>query len=123
MKLNDPFGRVGRRQEAGYAALKAQLEAGGIDQVTALDAVAQRMTRTAFLFMAIVIVVTLLAALLIPPWRGVVGAFGAVALLWLGTTLFRTRMHLRRYRRELRLSATDPRADPHDNKLPGDSEP
>lgn len=123
MKLNDPFGRVGRRQEAGYAAMKSQLLAEGINEVSALDAVTQRITRVASLFIAIVIVVTLLMAMFVPPWRGIIGIFGGVAVLWLGTTLIRTRMHLRRYRRELSLQGGDPNTDPHDNHPPGDPWP
>lgn len=123
MKLNDPFGRVGRRQEASYAALKAQLIAEGIDQVSAVDAVMQRMTRMALLFMTITIGVTLLAGLLFAPWWGLVGVLGGITLLWLSATLFRTRTHLRRYRRELSREAAAHRDNPHDNKAPGGSEP
>jgi hypothetical protein len=123
MKPDDPFGRVGRRQEAGYAALKSQLLAEGVHEVAALDAVTQRMTRMAFLFIAIVVVVTLSLALLLRPWRVLVGIFGGIALLWLGTTLIRTRMHLRRYRRELSRIATDASASPRDNHPPGGPKP
>ena len=111
MKLNDPFGRVGRREQAGYAAVKSQLLAEGVSSLDALNASTQRITRSLVLFAFLVIAISALAASTVPAWRGLIGVFAALSLIWIGTTYVRTRLHLKRFREELeKVGAPDAKA-------------
>ena len=101
MKLNDPFGRVGRRQQAGYAAVKSQLLAEGVTSIGALDASTRRITRSVVLFAVVVLGISVLVASTVPAWRGLIGVFAALGLIWIGATFVRTRLHLKRFRDEL----------------------
>jgi hypothetical protein len=120
MKLNDPFGRVGRRQQAGYAAVKSQLLAEGISTVAAVEATARRITRSALLFALVVSGLSVLVAGLVPAWRGLTGVFAGLALIWIGATFARTRLHLKRFRAELNgAGAARPTAEPDNNTSTG----
>lgn len=102
MKLNDPFGRVGRREQAGYAAVKSQLLAEGVSSISALDASTRRITRSVVIFALVVIGISVLVASTVPAWRGLIGVFAALGLIWIGATFVRTRLHLKRFRDELK---------------------
>ncbi len=110
-KLNDPFGRVGRRQAKSYESLKTHLLAEGISSIEALNETQRRIKRFTWMLVAIVLCVTLLIGLAVPPWRILVAVFGGLALTWLGTTALRTQLHLKRYRRELEAEPGDQPTD------------
>ena len=120
-KFNDPFGRVGRRQARSYEDLKSRLQATGIKTIEALDDAQHRITRLAWLLVTIVVGVTGLVVLALPPWRWLVTVFGGLALIWLGATAFRTRLHLRRYRRELEVERHDEPSDASTTNSPSES--
>ncbi len=104
MKLNDPFGRVGRRDQAKYETIKQQLQSAGIDSTGALTTAQRNINRSVLTLLAVVIGMAALFALLAPATRGIVGTFGALILLWISANYVQTRLHLRRYRRELETS-------------------
>lgn len=101
MKLNDPFGRVGRREQAGYATVKSQLLAEGVSSISALDASTRRITQSVVIFSLVILGISVLVASTVPAWRGLIGVFAALALIWIGATFVRTRLHLKRFRDEL----------------------
>lgn len=100
MKLNDPFGRVARRDRDQYAALRQRLRQAGVrDQ----DAVRNFARRTRSTLMRVVLLVLAGAAgmmLLFPDMRGPIVALAVLILAWIGVGYFRTQVYLSRYRRE-----------------------
>jgi uncharacterized membrane protein YjjP (DUF1212 family) len=121
MKLNDPFGRVGRRQQAHYAAVRQQLQAEGVDSLNALDAVEHRMTRSFWVMTAGIAGIAALIALLLPAGQGITLVFAALALLWAGSHYLQTRLLLKRYRRELDPPAASGGTRPQDQTTDGGS--
>jgi len=100
MKLNDPFGRVGRRQSQAYAALRQQLHERGVRDTESLAGLAASMTRSALAWASVTLASGALAMLLFPGLRAVVGVCVVLVLLWLGSSWWQARLHLRRYRIE-----------------------
>jgi uncharacterized membrane protein YjjP (DUF1212 family) len=121
MKLNDPFGRVGRRQQANYAAVRQQLQAEGVDSIGALDAIERRMTRSFWVMAAGIAATAALIALLLTAWQGISLVFAALGLLWAGSHYLQTRLLLRRYRRELESAAASGGLHPQDQTTDGGS--
>ena len=117
MKLDDPFGRVGRRQTAGYKAVKSQLLAQGVSNTVELAAVTRRITRSALLFALLVLAVSVMAGLLVPSWRPLIAVFAGLAVIWIGATFLRTRLFLKRFHAELD-HAGAAQAQPDDNDKP-----
>ncbi|MDJ0740051.1 MAG: hypothetical protein QNJ91_10055 [Gammaproteobacteria bacterium] len=111
MSLNDPFGRVARRQEAAYLALREQLRQQGVATEQAAHAARRRLQQTGLRVAAIVIGIALLAAMLAPGLRAVIGILTLLILVWLASSFVQTRAHLSRYQREL--SAAQAVADNH----------
>lgn len=100
MKLNDPFGRVGRRHSQGYADFRRQLQERGLRDAEALAGLAASMRRSAFAWAALTLLSGTLAMLLFPAMSAIIGVGVILALLWLGSSWWQARMHLRRYRIE-----------------------
>jgi len=105
VKLNDPFGRVGRRQQANYAAVRQQLQAEGVGSGGELDAIEQRLSRTFWIAAGVLGGITTLIVALAPAWQGLALVFAALGLLWAGSHFLQTRLYLKRYRRELEQAA------------------
>lgn len=100
MKLNDPFGRVARRDRAQYTALKARLQEAQIRDAQALEVFAAN-TRTALLRLLLVVVaVSAGMVLLFPAASSLIVLLGTLGLLWLAVSYVQTHLYLRRYLRE-----------------------
>ena len=87
MKLNDPFGRVSRRQQQTYAALCARLKQQGVDDIASVHAFVARVQTLAFGSVIGVIAVTLIVVAVLPTLGGLIGVLGGIAgtgLAWLG---------------------------------------
>jgi len=97
VKLNDPFGRVSRRQQQTYAALCARLKQQGVNDITSVHTFVARVRTLALGSVIGVIAVTLILTALLPTLGGLIGVLGALALIWLLTSYLQTRMYLRRY--------------------------
>lgn len=100
MKLNDPFGRVSRRNLDRYAALRARLLDEGIRDTAKVRRFRQNMTATLLRLVALVSVCSAAVALPFPAARGPALLCGALALLWLIVGYAQTRLYLARYLRE-----------------------
>jgi hypothetical protein len=107
MKLNDPFGRVGRRQSQAYASLSTQWHQQGVRDAAAVAQVAQTMRRSAGAWIAIILGSGALAMLLFAGLRGMILVLGGLALLWIAVGWLQTRLYLQRYLRE-ECQITDP---------------
>jgi hypothetical protein len=100
VKLNDPFGRVARRQQQTYAALRARLKQQGVNDIASVRAFVARVRAIAFGSVIGVVAVTLALGTVLPALGGLIGVLGVLALIWLGTSYLQTRMYLRRYLNE-----------------------
>jgi uncharacterized membrane protein YcaP (DUF421 family) len=100
VKLNDPFGRVSRRQQQTYAALCARLKQQGVNDIASVQTFVARVRTLAIGSVIGVIAVTLILSAVLPTLGGLIGVLGALALIWLATSYLQTRMYLRRYLNE-----------------------
>lgn len=100
MKLNDPFGRVARRDRARYSALKDRLQQANILDARALQGFIDNVTATMLRLLAVILAAAMVLALLFPEASGLIMLLAALVLLWLAVSYVQTRLYLRRYRRE-----------------------
>jgi len=100
MKLNDPFGRVARRDRAQYSALRSRLQEAKIHDAQGLQGFTDNVRTTLLRLLAVVLAVAAGAVLLFPAASGLIMLLGALAMLWLGVSYVQTRLYLRRYLRE-----------------------
>ena len=97
MKLNDPFGRLARRDESGYAAVRLRLKAAGIDDAAGVERILKQTRRNVLAFGAAVVLSTLGLALLLPRVAPIVYALALLLLAVATHALIQGRRHLRRY--------------------------
>lgn len=100
MKLNDPFGRVSSRNEAGYRSLRDRLRQEGIQDKQAVGIVTANMTASLVKTLALLFGLSMVLALFFPLFRNALLGVNILALLWASAAYFKTRMHLKRYLRE-----------------------
>ena len=99
MSLNDPFGRVSRRQNDAYRRLRDQLRQQGIVTPPAVRQAQHRLRQTSLRLLAIIIAAAALGGVLFPDLRAVIAVTIALVLLWLGSSYLQTRTHLNTYLR------------------------
>jgi len=100
MKLNDPFGRVARRDRAQYTALKQRLCQAQIRDAQALQGFTANVSTMFVRLLAVVLAVSLGLLLLFPTAASLIALLGTLALLWLAASYVQTRLYLKRYLRE-----------------------
>ena len=100
MKMNDPFGRVSKRDRRDYASLRDRLQQEGIRDSRAVDGLIANMNATATKLLLLLFGISLVLGVFLPSIR--IGLAGTVALLllWATVVYVKTRMHLKRYARE-----------------------
>lgn len=116
MQLNDPFGRVSRRQQQAYASLRSQLRQQGMHTSAGARAARDKLGRTTLHLALIVAVLFGAVAVLFPALQGAAVVTAALVLVWLTSSYLQTRAHLNNYLDELvdaeRRGAHDPRPEP-----------
>ncbi len=120
MNLNDPFQRVSRKRQRTYAALRDSLLKQGVHDYDAALVVSNAMSRNAAVLSAILLVATVISVVLFPHAAGIVLILALLAAIWIGTTFFQARMHLKRYMLEECRPST-PNSDTEDTNDPGDT--
>ena len=120
MSLNDPFGRVSRRQAQAYSACREQLRTSGITSIDQVTAQVHRLGRNLLGLTGVVALVAIMAGWLFPSQRTWVGVVTTLVLLLLGSGFVQTRACLARYRNELARSGDvdDGRGQPETPKTP-----
>jgi hypothetical protein len=96
MKLDDPFGRMQRRDEADYEALKAALKRAGVRNADGARRVLAQSQRNALLFCAAVLMTGLLGAGLLPALAPAILALALLLLAVAIKALVKGRGHARR---------------------------
>lgn len=97
MNLNDPFGRLARRDEKEYQALCAVLKRDGVDNHDAVQHVEATVRHRVMISICVVLAATLLLAFLLPQWKVIVFAISVFIIFWMVKTLVSSRRHLQRY--------------------------
>lgn len=101
MNLNDPFGRVARKNRRGYQALRAQLQEAGVTDVQALSGVVRQSRQSMTRLVAGLLGVAAVAALIFPGLATAVSLVAAMLLIGVIASYLQVRAHLNRYRNEL----------------------
>jgi hypothetical protein len=96
-RLNDPFGRLQRRDEAGYATVKAALVRAGMRDRAAVERVIARTRARVTVFIAVVCAVLIPAAAVWPRAAPVTLALGVLLVAVAVNSLIKGSRHLRRY--------------------------
>jgi hypothetical protein len=100
LKLNDPFGRVSKKNRRNYQALQDRLRQEGIRDEAAIARFTANMSATALKLAMIVCGLSLMLAVVFPHFLAALLGLDVLLLLWIGVGYFQTRMHLKRYARE-----------------------
>ena len=111
MKLNDPFGRMERRHQVGYEALRDSLHRNKIDTVEGARKIIRDTQRRALKFVVGAAAVLLLTYLLLPSFLIGVGAVVVLAGAWVITWTINGERYVKRYIEE-ELSSTRQESDP-----------
>lgn len=109
MKLNDPFGRMARRNEREYDSLATSLQSAGMtdpQQAEDLLVKLEKRTRTG---LSIIIPAALVLLVLFRDYWMFIAAFTLLICIWLIKTTQKARVYIRRYVDEY---LTEPKAEP-----------
>jgi hypothetical protein len=96
-RLNDPFGRLQRRDEAGYATVKAALVRAGVRDREAVERAIARTRARVAVFIAVVGAVLVPAAALWPRAAPVTLALGVLLVAFAVNSLIKGTRHFKRY--------------------------
>jgi hypothetical protein len=97
MNLNDPFGRLQRRDQAGYDSLRQQLQDAGIDSAEAVQQLMANTRRNVLRFIAILVLSALVLLGLLPKLAPVTLSLALLLLVVAGNALIKGQRHLQRY--------------------------
>lgn len=115
MKLNDPFGRLEKRQQASYEMMRDAMQRGGIDtEQAAQDVIKQSKTRS-LKFLSVVLAILLLILTLVPKYMPVLACLAIIMIIWAVKSMVSGKRYVDRYIKE----EIQGRAEKQDNSLPG----
>lgn len=100
MSLNDPFGRVARKNARAYEGLRERLRQQGVCSREGVDVFIRGTSATALKIGLVLLAVWLAATLAFPQLAALTAVFTVAALAWVATGYLQTRLMLRRYLRE-----------------------
>jgi len=97
MKINDPFGRLERRHQIGYEAVKDSMVRNNIDTVEAARGIIQDTKKRALKFIAAAAVIALLTYLLFPRAIIIVAGLAVVIGAWVISWSINGERYISRY--------------------------
>lgn len=97
MKLNDPFGRMERRHQAGYESMAAALRKSGIDTPEAAQELIQQSKKRMQTFLGAVLIVLMLVILLLPKALPVVICLAVLFLVWVINSAVNGQRYIKQY--------------------------
>lgn len=100
MKLNDPFGRVSKKNQRNYQSLRDRLRQEEIRDPAAIARFTTNMTGTAARLAMIIFGASMALAVFFPELLATLLTLDALVLLWIAVGYIQTRLHLKRYIRE-----------------------
>ena len=112
VQLNDPFGRVSRRQQQAYAMFRDQLRQQGVDTPLKVRLARTKLGDTALQMTLVVCVLFGGMAVFFPALQGMAVVVACLVLVWLASSFLQTRAHLNNYLNELADAERRARQDP-----------
>jgi hypothetical protein len=100
LSLNDPFGRVARKNARAYGGLRERLRQQGVRSRDDVDAFVRGITATALKITLVLLAVWLAASVVFPQLTALSAVFVLAVLAWIAAGYLQTRLMLRRYVRE-----------------------
>ncbi len=100
MKINDPFGRVSRRNQQQYDAFRQQLREMGVDNADQCLIFTRNATLTFVKIAAVMAVISLVVFIALPKLIAPLVVIDVLVLLWLAGSYIQLRVQMNRYRRE-----------------------
>ncbi len=97
MNLNDPFGRVARREQQEYESLRNSLKESGVNSRKDVDVVLEPIQARGIKIVSAIVIITLLVALLYPSALTVSLIFAGLALIWVFKMTKNASQHIQRY--------------------------
>ncbi len=100
MKLNDPFGRMEKRNQIAYEAIRDSMRRGGIDTPQAARDVIGRTRKRSMTFLATGLAISLPLILLVP--KAIPAVIGLLLLMavWVVTWTIKGKRYIERYIKE-----------------------
>ena len=97
MRLNDPFGRLQRRHQAGYEMTRDALRKGGIDSPGAAQEAIRQAWRRGFRFMGVGMLLLLLLMLFIPKAAPLILGLALFMVVWVVSSTVNGQRYIKRY--------------------------
>jgi hypothetical protein len=97
MKLNDPFGRMESRHQAGYESMCATMRKSGIDTPSAASEVISQSKKHALKYIGVGIAVLLLMTLLLPRAMPVTLSLAIFLVVWIINSTLNGQRYIKRY--------------------------
>ena len=100
MKLNDPFGRLERRNQANYALMRDAMIQGGIETEQAALEVIETSKQKLIKFMAVVLAGLVLFVCFVPKSWPIMLCIAGMVLIWGVKSVISGRRYVERYIKE-----------------------
>lgn len=97
MKLNDPFGRMARRNEREYESLAKSLQEAGMTDPAQAEQLLTKLDKRTRTGLTIIVPAAAILALLFPAYWMFTAAFALLICIWLVKTTQKARLYIRRY--------------------------
>ncbi len=97
MKLNDPFGRLESRHQAGYESMRDTLRANGIDTPEAARETIKRSKRHGLKYIGAGMAVLLPLILLLPKALPVTLSLALFLVVWVASSTYNGQRYIQRY--------------------------
>lgn len=97
MKFNDPFGRMERRHQAGYEAMRDSLRRGNITSPEAAREIIRQSQKRVMNILGVIVVLLLLVILLLPKATPLAVCFALLAAVWLFNSTVNGKQYIERY--------------------------
>jgi hypothetical protein len=100
MKLNDPFGRLELRHQAGYEAMRDSLRSSGIDTPDAAREVIKQSKKRAIKYIGVGVAVLLAMMLLLPKLIPITASLALFLVAWVVNSALNGQRYIQRYIKE-----------------------
>ena len=100
MNMNDPFGRVERKQQGNYDSLRRSLQEAGITTRSQAETVLQGMRKRAIVILLSVALITIAAVLFFPSASMLIIVLAVILLFWLLVTTLNGFSLVKRYMKD-----------------------
>jgi maltodextrin utilization protein YvdJ len=97
MKLNDPFGRMERRHQAGYEMMRTALRNAGIETAEQAEDAIRQSWKRGYKIMGVGMLLLLVVLVLFPTAAPLILALGVVMVVWVVSSNLSGQRYIKRY--------------------------